>query len=82
MKARVLKWGNSLAVRIPQTIARNARLKEGDAVQLTSNEEGIVEVRRESKAPTLSQLVTAITPENVHGEISTGASVGRESIEW
>ena len=82
MKARVLKWGNSLAVRIPQIVAKDARLREGDAVELTSKEEGLVEVRRESKMPTLSQLVARITPENRHGEISTGASVGRESTEW
>lgn len=82
MKAKVLRWGNSLAVRIPQVIAKDARLKEGDAVELIANEEGTVEVRRESKVPTLSQLVAGITPENRHGEISTGDSVGREITEW
>src|SRR5215471_21347309 len=81
MKAHVLKWGNSLAVRIPQVIAKGARLKEGDAVELTASEEGRVEVRRVSKIPTLTELVDRITPENRHNEISVGRSVGKESLE-
>lgn len=82
MKARILRWGNSLAVRIPQVIAKDARLKQGDVLELVANEEGNVEIRRESKVPTLSQLVAGITPENQHGEISTGASDGRETPDW
>ena len=82
MKARVVKWGNSLALRIPQVIAKNAHWKEGDAVELTAGEEGRVEVRRVSKVPTLSELVARITPENRHDEISTGNAVGKETSEW
>jgi antitoxin MazE len=81
MKARVLRWGNSLAVRIPQVIAKDAHLREGDAVEISS-EVGKVEVRRASKVPTLSELVARITPENRHEEISIGAPVGRETVEW
>lgn len=81
MKSRVLKWGNSLAVRIPQQLAKDAHLKDGDAVELSS-EVGKVEIRRVSKVPTLSELVSRITPENRHDEISAGRSVGRESVEW
>ena len=82
MKARVMKWGNSLAVRIPRVIAEEARLKEGDAIELSPKEEGGVEVRRISKAPTLAELVAKITPENRHDEISLGQSVGKEIVEW
>ncbi|HEX7284997.1 MAG TPA: AbrB/MazE/SpoVT family DNA-binding domain-containing protein [Candidatus Angelobacter sp.] len=82
MKARVLKWGNSLAVRIPRGAADVARLKEGDAIELTASEEGKLEVRRVSKVLSLSELVARITPENRHGEISSGVSVGKEPVEW
>ena len=82
MKAQVLKWGNSLAVRIPQVIAKDARLKEGDAVELSASQEGTLEIRRVSKVPTLSDLVSRITPENRHDEVALGPSVGRESLEW
>jgi antitoxin MazE len=82
MKAQVMKWGNSLAVRIPQVIAKDVHFKEGDAVELTTTEEGHLEIRRRSPVPSLSELVARITPENRHGEISTGKSLGKESIEW
>jgi antitoxin component of MazEF toxin-antitoxin module len=32
--------------------------------------------------PTLAQLVSQITPENRYQEISTGAEVGKEVVEW
>ena len=82
MKAQMVKWGNSLAVRIPKPIAEAARLKEGDAIEIDAAAEGHVELRRASKVPTLSQLVSQITPENRYAEISTGPEVGKESVEW
>lgn len=82
MKTKVLKWGNSLAVRIPRLIAKDASLKEGDAVELFAGKGGKLEVRRISKVPTLAELVARITPENRHDEISTGPAVGKEAIEW
>ena len=82
MKARVVKWGNSLAVRIPKDAARDAHFKEGDAVELVPSEEGKLEIRRISRVPTLAELVSRITPENRHGEMSLHASVGKETSEW
>ncbi len=82
MKAQVMKWGNSLAVRIPQVIAKDVHFKEGDAVELTTNAEGNLEIRRFSHVPSLSELVARITPENRHAEITAGKSRGRESSDW
>jgi len=82
MKAKMVKWGNSLAVRIPKPVAEKARLREGDALEMEASAEGHVELRRASKIPTLAQLVSQITPENRYAEISTGAEVGKEVVEW
>jgi antitoxin MazE len=82
MKARVLKWGNSLAVRIPRVVASDARLKEGDAVELNASEEGTLEIRRMPRLPSLAELVARITPENRYGEVASGGNVGKESVEW
>jgi antitoxin MazE len=82
MKAQMVKWGNSLAVRIPKPIAEEARLKEGDSLEIEASAEGHVELRRTSKIPTLSQLVAQITAENRYAEISTGPEVGKEVVEW
>jgi antitoxin MazE len=81
MKAQLVKWGNSLAVRIPKPVAEEARLKEGDALEIEVAE-GRVELRRASKVPTLATLVSQITPENRYAEVSTGAEVGEEAVEW
>jgi antitoxin MazE len=82
MKAQMVKWGNSLAVRIPKPIVQEAKLKEGDSLEIEAAADGHVELRRATKNPTLSQLVSRITPENRYSEISTGAEVGKEVLEW
>jgi antitoxin MazE len=81
MKAQMVKWGNSLAVRIPKPIIEEARLKEGDFLEIEAGD-GHIELRRATKIPTLAQLVSQITQENRYSEISTGAEVGRERVEW
>jgi antitoxin MazE len=35
MHVRVQKWGNSLAVRIPKPLAKDAEVTEGTALDLT-----------------------------------------------
>ena len=82
MKAQMVKWGNSLAVRIPKPAAEKARLKEGDVLEIEASGEGQIELRRARKVPTLAQLVAQITPQNRYGEISAGAERGKESVEW
>lgn len=81
MKAQMVKWGNSLAVRIPKPVAEEAKLKEGDALDIEAVE-GRVELRRVSKVPSLATLVSQITPENRYAEIATGSEVGKETVEW
>jgi antitoxin MazE len=81
MKTQMVKWGNSLAVRIPKPVVEVARLKEGDALEIEATE-GRVELRRFSRIPSLSQLVSQITRENRYAEISSGAELGKEVVEW
>jgi antitoxin MazE len=81
MKTQMVKWGNSLAVRIPKAAVEEAKLREGDSLEIEANE-GRVELRRATKVPTLIQLVSQITPENRYSEISAGAEVGKEIVEW
>ena len=76
-KAKIAKWGNSLAVRIPKTVAEQARLQEGDAI-LIEVPEGQIRLRPAQRIPTLKELVAQITPENRHREIDWGPDVGRE----
>ena len=82
MKAQMVRWGNSLAVRIPKPVVEKARLKAGDSLEVEAAAEGLVELRRPARVPTLAQLVSRITPENRYDEISTGNEVGKEVVEW
>jgi antitoxin MazE len=81
MKTQMVKWGNSLAVRIPKAAVEEAKLREGDSLEIEAVE-GRVELRRATKVPTLTQLVSQITAENRYSEISAGAEVGKEIVEW
>ena len=80
-KAQVVKWGNSLAVRIPKAVAQEARMQEGDPIVIEALE-GRVELRPVEPIPTLEELVAKIAPENRHAETKWGLSVGKEIIEW
>ena len=82
MRTQMVKWGNSLAVRIPKAVVEEAKLKEGDVLEIEAPAEGRVELHRASQVPTLAKLVSQITPENRYAEISAGAAVGKEVVEW
>ncbi len=80
-KAHLAKWGNSLAVRIPRTVAQRARMEEGDTIEIEALK-GRVELRRVETIPTLKELVAQITPENRYAETTAGKEQGKEIIEW
>lgn len=82
MRAQIMKWGNSLAVRIPKSIAEEAKLRAGDPLDVEVAEPGCVRLRRTSKIPSLLELVSQITPENRYPEISIAREVGKERVEW
>jgi antitoxin MazE len=82
MQAQVLKWGNSLAVRIPKPVADEAHLLAGDPLEIAIVADGVVQMHRVGEIPTLAQLVAQITPENRYAEISLGAGIGKEAVEW
>ena len=75
----VSKWGNSLAVRIPQGIARQARISEGDSLALALQRDGSIVLRSTRRRYQLSELVSRITPGNRHRETGWGPPVGEGS---
>jgi antitoxin MazE len=80
-EAQIVKWGNSLAVRIPKPVAKAAGVREGDAIVIEADE-GHIRVRRRQRVPSLKELVAQITPENRYEEIPSGPARGKESVEW
>lgn len=79
MKVPVNRWGNSLAVRIPKAVAEDALISEGSELELRVDAGRIIATPVERR-PALADYVERITPENRHGEISTGRRRGGE--EW
>jgi len=75
----VSKWGNSLAVRIPQAIAKEARLSQGDCLALGLDHDGCIVLRPSRRRYHLSELVSRITPKNRHRETDWGQPRGEES---
>jgi antitoxin MazE len=81
MKARVKKWGNSLAVRIPKPLAAEIGLSENAEVELSSDRGRLVVSplkRTRKRKYSLKEMLRGITPENLHGEIDFGPPVGKE----
>ena len=78
---KIMKWGNSLAVRLPKPIAETAGVREGDPIVIEA-EKGKINLRRKRRFPTLSELVAQITPDGRYDEILSGPEQGKESVEW
>ena len=77
MTAKIQKWGNSLALRIPQAVAKQIRIQEGDDVTLRISAAGLT-LKPAVKRLNLDDLLAQVTPANLHAEIEWGPEVGRE----
>ena len=79
MIASVAKWGNSLALRIPNAFAKEAKLLEGKPVDITIVDGALVVRPVEPVIEyDLDVLLAGITEENTHGETATKLAVGKE----
>lgn len=78
-KLRVLNWGNSLAVRIPAAVAREARLLNGQPVTVEAVD-GVVLVKPQGRLPrtTLAQKLKHFDPSIHGGELMADRPVGKE----
>lgn len=79
MQTKIQKWGNSLGIRIPRSLAGEAQVEEGATVDLTVENGRLLirplRVRRYS----LNVLLGNVSRRNLHGEVGTGRAVGREA---
>jgi antitoxin MazE len=75
---QIAKWGNSLGLRLPKSVAVEAQVDEGDTV-VVSVKNGAIVIRPSRPTYSLEQLVAKITPRNRHDESDWGAAVGGEA---
>ena len=76
----VQQWGNSLAVRIPASVARSARFVVGQPVELSVADEGVLVKRAGKPRLTLAQKLAAFDPARHGGEAMVTRPVGNEVI--
>ena len=76
---KVQKWGNSLAVRIPKAFAEELGLENSTVVEMSLSEGQLVMKAAAPRRWKLEDLLAQVTPENIHAEIDSGESVGREA---
>lgn len=79
MQTVIKKWGNSLALRLPQRLASDLRLEDGSTVSLAVEDRALV-VRPARKRYRLEDLLDQTPAEARHGETDWGNAKGGE--EW
>jgi antitoxin MazE len=63
MQARISKWGNSLAIRLPKAAVASLQVREGEPVDLVIEGDTLV-IRAGRPRYTLEELVAAMRPED------------------
>jgi len=77
----IQKWGNSLAVRIPVTMAEQLDVQEGTPVDLLVDQ-GVLVVRPHTRPRyRLADLLRDCKPSQLHGAVDFGPDVGREVLD-
>jgi len=79
MNATVQKWGNSLALRIPSSIAKDIQLRQGSSVEVAVEGGRMIVKPSKKRKLSLPQLLKGVTKGNLHSEQDWGAPVGREN---
>ncbi len=78
MKTTAQKWGNSLAIRVPKSVAAQVGLKAQDDLEIEVQDGNVVLKPHLRRVYCLDDLIKRITPKNQHREIDTGSPIGRE----
>lgn len=78
MRARLQKWGNSLAIRIPKPMAAQVELGENDEVRVEVHDNAIVILPARTEWR-LEELIEGISARNRHRPVDWGDAAGGES---
>ena len=80
MQVQVARWGNSLGLRIPKDIARQAGLREGARVDVEAQGSRII-ISPARPRYVLADLLKGMTPEGMTPEGMTPEAM-REAFDW
>ncbi len=80
MATTVQKWGNSLGIRLPKSIAEQVKIREGTVVEFDASG-GILTIRpKRRRKYTLSQLLAKCKGPSPHRDLDKKPPVGREIL--
>jgi antitoxin MazE len=79
MQTVIRKWGNSLAVRLPQHVLAQLEINEGATLTL-SVEDGVLKMKPSRNKYKLDDLLKNHVGSDNHKETDWGTPVGKE--EW
>jgi antitoxin MazE len=81
MKTEFLRWGNSLALRVPSAFAKEIGASAGKRAEMTV-EDGALVVKvaapRRRRRYRLEDLIVGISHESYHREVDWGGTTGNE----
>jgi antitoxin MazE len=77
LTTQMQKWGNSYGVRIPKAVIEQLELSPDTRFEVRQEAGNIILVPV-SSVPTLEELLSGISPENLHSEVDFGPAEGRE----
>jgi antitoxin MazE len=78
MLAKIQKWGNSLALRIPSSMAKQLGIHQNTFVKIIEKGDKIIVEPIKKPRYTLQEMLSQINEENLHQEQNFGDSVGKE----
>lgn len=73
----VKKWGNSLGLRLPAALATQVKILNGSKVNIVLKNNRIEILPLENEF-SLEEMLKSVTEDNIHKEIDTGYTVGKE----
>lgn len=77
---KIQKWGNSLAVRIPSSIARRAGFHVGQPIRLSIQDSSVVVSSTGEPELSLAQKLALFDPQHHGGEAMVSGRTGREVV--
>jgi antitoxin MazE len=78
MLARIRRWGNSLAVRLPKSLSSELGLADGSTVDLALDQGSIRLVPVTTRRQELSAKLEAVTFDNLHDDSGFGDPLENE----
>ena len=80
LQLTVQRWGNSLAVRIPASIARSAHFSVGQPVELTLSDSSVIMTPIGEKKLSLKQKLALYDLQLHGGEVMINQPIGKEML--